>query len=434
VVDPETVRVASKGTPVRGIRAEVTAGPDTGQQKANDEECLRIGTAEGNDLVLTDGTVSRFHVTLRRRGDRITVTDHESTNGTRIGDVELRNATVSVRPGTNLQLGESVVHVDDGAVVMLDRGPEVFGELRGRDDAMQRLFATAARVAGSDVSVLILGESGTGKELLARAIHDHSPRAEHPFVTLDCAAVSPNLFESELFGHERGAFTGADQRHIGAVERAHQGTLFLDEIAELPPTLQASLLGVLERRRFRRVGGNQELPVDVRVLSATNRDLHAEVNAGTFRLDLFYRLAMVRLSIPPLRERRQDVPLLLEHMLATAGYREPLETLFSRDELKRLMTHAWPGNVRELRNVALGTLALGEAPALMPMPDADSDPIEAVLPMSYRAARQTLVEKFERRYLEALLERAGGNIRQAARDGEMNRSYLMELLRRHGMR
>jgi DNA-binding NtrC family response regulator len=417
------------------VRVVVRSGDSRGAEASATEAPLTVGTAESNDLVLSDPTVSRFHLTIRRQGDRIRLTDQGSTNGTHIGGVEVRSGSVDVVAGTIVNIGATELVVDDGEVVVVEGGPQAFGALLGPSPAMQLVFSSAAKVAATEVPVLILGESGTGKELLARAIHDHSPRADEPFVIVDCAAIPPNLFESVLFGHERGAFTGANERRIGAVERANGGTLFLDEIGELPPDLQTSLLGVLERRQFQRVGGDKSIPADFRIVCATNRNLHQEVNAGRFRLDLFYRIATVRLEIPALRDRPEDLIPLIELFLSQAGGPEQATKVFSRQELRDLKSHAWPGNVRELRNVVLGALALGRAPELLSTPPTvDGDPIEAVLEMKYRNAKATLLEQFERRYLEALLERAGGNIRQAAREGEMNRSYLMELLKRHGMR
>jgi DNA-binding NtrC family response regulator len=278
----------------------------------------------------------------------------------------------------------------------------------------------------------LLGESGTGKELVARAIHDSSGRASEPFVTVDCGAISPTLFASELFGHERGAFTSADRQHIGAFERAHGGTIFLDEIGELPPELQSALLGALERRRIRRVGGRTDIDVDVRLVSATHRDLRAHVNAGTFRLDLFYRVAVVTLSVPPLRERPDDVPMLVEHFLREAGYAGEVANVFDSDAMKRLAVHSWPGNVRELRNVVLGTLALGEPTSLgSDLGAPAADPVAAVLELGYRDAKRRIMDDFERRYVEHLLQKTGGNVRQASRDAQMDRSYLMELIKRH---
>lgn len=436
--DDETVRVSSDGQPIRGIRVQVRKGPDAGTGVNIDNDALSIGTAPGNDLVLTDPTVSRIHVTLGRRGARIAVTDHDSTNGTHVGPVAVRNTSVAVRGGSMLQLGETSLLVDDGRVVMVDDGPEALGDLRGRDPSMRRLMATIGQMASAEVPVLILGESGTGKELIARAIHDHGPRRDEPFVTVDCAAMTPNLFASELFGHEKGAFTGADRQHVGACERAHGGTLFLDEIGELPLDMQAALLGVLERRKVRRVGGRQDIPIDIRLVSATNRDLYAGVNAGTFRLDLFYRIAVVRLDVPALRDRRDDIPLLVAHFLEEAGYEGGVAGVFDEATLALLQKHSWPGNVRELRNVVLGTLALGQPAPLSPSPMGAGaragDPIEGLLPLPYREAKRRLLEEFETRYVSHRLGETGGNIKQAAREGQMDRSYFMELMKRHKLR
>jgi DNA-binding NtrC family response regulator len=286
------------------------------------------------------------------------------------------------------------------------------------------------------VQVLLLGESGTGKELIARALHDAGARAGRPFVTVDCAALSPTLFANELFGHEKGAFTGADRRHSGAFERANGGTVFLDEVGELPTDMQAALLGVLERRRVKRLGGVDEIPVDVRVVSATHRDILAEVNASTFRLDLFYRLAVVRIRVPALRERPDDVPMLVAHFLLEAGFEGSIEDIFPPDALEALGRHSWPGNVRELRNAVLGTLALGAPPELLDLspPSSEEHPFDALLGRPYREAKRTVTDGFERHYLRDLLDRNDGNVSKAAKDARMDRKYLTELLRRHGLK
>ena len=310
----------------------------------------------------------------------------------------------------------------------MDKSPERFGQLRGRHPTMQRLISLTSRAAASDVSVLISGESGTGKELVARAIHDNSSRAGQPFVTLDCAAIVPSLFGSELFGHERGAFTGADKRRIGALERAGAGTLFLDEIGELPAEIQAVLLGAIERRRFLRLGGDTEIDLEARVVSATHRDLYACVNRGTFRLDLFYRLAVVSITVPTLRERTDDIRLLIEEFLAEQDAHDRMQELFPEATLEQLVQHDWPGNVRELRNVVLGALAVGEPAELV------RTTVVPVQSGSYRQARQAVVDDFEKRFVTALLAKTRGNIRQAAREARMDRSYLMELIKRHQLR
>src|SRR5262249_43794023 len=280
---------------------------------------------------------------------------------------------------------------------------------------MRRLLLSIERAAQSDAAVLLIGESGTGKEVIARALHDLGPRAKKPFVTVDCGALSPTLVASELFGHERGAFTGADRQHIGAFERASGGTLFLDEIGELPGALQANLLGVLERRRFRRLGGKQEISVDVRIVSATHRDLRAEVNSGTFRLDLYYRLAVVVMKVPPLRERADDVPLLVEHFLRECGHDGPVGALISPAAMHALMHHHWPGNVRELRNLIEATVAMGEAPPLDGGPAAPAGRA-GVADLPYKEARAQVLHDFEASYLRALLERTQGNVSQAPRE------------------
>jgi DNA-binding NtrC family response regulator len=258
------------------------------------------------------------------------------------------------------------------------------------------------------------------------------------------------LVASELFGHERGAFTGAEQQHVGAFERAHGGTLFLDEIGELPAALQASLLGALERRVFRRVGGQNPISVDVRVVCATNRDLRREVNKGQFRQDLYYRIAVVLLRIPSLRDRIEDIPLLVEHFLREAGFNGGVDEIVPPEAMEALTTHRWPGNVRELRNFVDAALAMGEPPRLeesladepsehgtAPVNGDDrfpSTPFTKLFEMTYKDARSMVVEEFEARYLKALMDRCRHNVSKAARESEIHRSYLTQMLKRHGLR
>jgi DNA-binding NtrC family response regulator len=435
MAEPGTVPLRSPGTPVRQLRLEVVEGPDAGAAFTTDGETATIGAAEGNDLQLSDPTVSRFHFELRRRGAQVEVRDLGSTNGTQVGPATVHSSVVRIPPGTAVTAGQSRVRVDDGEVVMVERGPSAIGGIHGRAPAMRRLLETVARMATRDAPVLITGESGTGKELIARALHEQGPRAEEPFVTVDCGAVPPSLFSSELFGHERGAFTGADRQSAGAFERASSGTLFLDEIGELPGELQSTLLGVLERRCFRRVGGNEELQTDARVVAATNRDLRADVNQGAFRLDLYYRLAVVDLHVPPLRERPEDIAVLVEQLLRDEGYEGAVEDVLSEETMEAFRKHHWPGNVRELRNAVRRTLTLGSVPELSPRAAGQDggDSMEAVLSLPYRQARRVLTDEFEQRYLRHLLDRTHGNIRAAAREGQMDRSYLIELLKRHGL-
>jgi DNA-binding NtrC family response regulator len=415
-------------------------GPDKGLSHASAAETITVGTATDSDLRLSDATVSRYHMQLQRRGDRILVLDIGSTNGIGLGQTLIERALVA--PGTTLKLGHSSVRVDDGKTVTVEMNvDDSLGGLLGRSPAMRRLMAKIQRAAETEVPVLIVGESGTGKELTARALHDLGQRAKAPFVTVDCGALTPTLIQSELFGHERGAFTGADRRHIGAFEQARGGTLFLDEIGELPAEVQSTLLGALERRVVRRVGGAEEVEIDARVVSATNRDLRAEVNAGAFRLDLFYRLAVVVLEIPPLREHADDIPLLVQSFLEEAG-RDDVGAVFPPDTLAALRTHRWPGNVRELRNLVEATLAIGEfvSPASVMSPAASrAEPAvasadAAVADRSYGEARQSVLSDFEKTYLRQIIDRAKGNVSLASRLAHVDRTHLMRLMKRHGIR
>jgi len=422
--------------PVRTIRVEVVEGKDRGLHVEG--ERIAIGTAEGNDLRLTDATVSRFHVELSAAGARVAVRDLGSTNGTRAGSVTLTRGEIPL--GAQLEIGQTRLEVRDAALGSVEalEAPR-FGPLLGSSPSMRKAGARLQKVAASDTSVLLVGESGTGKELAAQAIHEGSPRAREPFVVVDCGAIAPTLIASELFGHERGSFTGADRTSHGAFERVKRGTIFLDEIGELPVALQTTLLGVLERKRFRRVGGDRELTAEARVVCATNRDLRAEVNAGRFRLDLYYRLAVVTVELPPLRERTDDIPLLLEHFLRELGSSAELDELFSPEVLAELERHPFPGNVRELKNLVEATLALGEAPTFAhprpehapALPDAVAD---GLLDLPFREAKAQLVDSFERRYVARWLERTDGNLAKAARETGLDRSYLTDLGRKHGLR
>lgn len=423
--------------PVKTLAVDVVSGPDHGAHGEAQDELLTIGTAGTNDFVLTDPTISGFHLELARSPTGVQVTDLSSTNGTWLGNCRLHSAIVA--PGTTLRLGTTEVRVIDGAGAVVEvYDADHIDDLFGTTPGMRRLMAQIDRVAQATVPVLMLGESGTGKELVARAIHNRSPRVKGPVVTVDCGALAPALIASELFGHERGAFTGAERQHIGAFERANGGTLFLDEIGELPSELQPQLLGALERRRFRRVGGRDEISVDVRVVSATNRDLRAEVNSGTFRMDLYFRLAVVVLRIPPLRERLEDIPLLVEHFLREAGHVGPITDVVTDRAMQELRTHRWPGNVRELRNWVDASLALGEAPELFqqvgePTRTTFECPSD-LLVLPYKEARNSVLDRFELCYLKHVLEGSKNNVAQAARLARMDRSYLIKLLQKHGMR
>ena len=424
---------------VQTLAALVTAGPDAGSRQEAELDTLTIGTAPGNDLQLSDETVSRYHVELSRTDKGIAVVDLESTNGTIVNHVDISHGTVPV--GSTMVLGATTLHLIDGpssfaAIVADDR----LGDLIGRAPAMKRLMGLVERASRNAVPVLIVGESGTGKELIARALHDVGPRARGPFVTVDCGSITPNLIASELFGHDKGAFTGADRERVGAFERAHGGTLFLDEIGELPLQLQPQLLGALERRRFFRVGGQREIEVDVRVVCATNRDLRIEVNRGTFRLDLFYRIAVVTLRPPPLRKRAGDVPMLLAHFAKQAGYAGDVTALIAPEVMERLVQYKWPGNVRELRNWLEASLAMGTVMEVGgesldgSLSIDDSEPQDPEKLITYKVARAEVLARFEQDYLPRLLSAAEGNVARAARMADIDRTYLFRLLQRQGLR
>jgi DNA-binding NtrC family response regulator len=300
----------------------------------------------------------------------------------------------------------------------------------GRSEAMLQVYKTAARVASTDATVLIQGESGTGKELVARAIHTASPRASGPFVAVDCGAIAEGVLESELFGHARGAFTGAQVARRGLFEEAHHGTLFLDEIGDIGSNLQARLLRALQEGTIRRVGANEPIAVDVRVVAATNRDLEAAVKQGTFRADLYYRLHVVSIVIPPLRERREDIPLLAEHFAQKHGRAEG--SAISPEARELLLAHDWPGNVRELENVIARALALNPSGVVLPedLPEAiraAARPASSPAPLPDTTDRPTLAE-LERRYASQVLLETGGNKTRAAEILGIDRKTLYRIL------
>jgi transcriptional regulator with GAF, ATPase, and Fis domain len=308
---------------------------------------------------------------------------------------------------------------------------------------MLQLYETIRRVAESGASTIFLrGESGTGKDLIARVVHYNSDRAPRPFMNITCTAISETLLESELFGHEKGAFTGASLSRPGLFELAHKGTLFLDEVAELPPPLQAKLLRVLEARQLRRLGGRQLISVDVRLIAATNRDLMKAMETGAFREDLFYRLNVIPIHVPPLRERRGDIPLLTAHFLRSgvpASAAVPRE--FAPEAMALFEHYGWPGNVRELKNAVERARALANREAIQPedlpaeVRQLGGEAADHLPPMhSFKAAKQEIVTEFEERSLRELMERTGWNIAQAARASGVHRKTIERKLKRYNLR
>jgi DNA-binding NtrC family response regulator len=311
-----------------------------------------------------------------------------------------------------------------------------FDNLIGSGPGMRRVFDTIRKVAETDLTLLVRGESGTGKELVAEAAHQHSARREGPFVAVNCAAISRELVESELFGHEKGAFTGADAKRKGRFEAAHGGTIFLDEIGDMAPETQAKVLRVLQERRFERVGSTQPVEVDVRIIAATHRDLEADVKTDRFREDLYYRLKVVEIEIPALRERREDIPALVDQFLSQLAERLGRPPRAIRSEaLARLARHDWPGNVRELRNVVeqAAVLAAGEAIEVedLRLPDATDGAVSgpALPDAPFADAKRQVMGDFERSYLLAALRRHGGNISRTAAAIGMVRQSLQQKIR-----
>jgi DNA-binding NtrC family response regulator len=393
-----------------------------------------VGKNPENDVVLEATGVSRYHLELRAETDAVVIRDVGSKNGTYYNGARITEARVGagavVRIGgpEGLELGIELAHQPQIEPSSADR----FGPLVGASSAMRSVFTILERTAPSNTTLLILGETGTGKEVAAQAIHLASPRKAAPLVVVDCGAIPHHLIESELFGHKKGAFTDAQNDRIGAFESASGGTLFLDEVGELPLELQPKLLRAVESRSIQRLGESERRAVDVRLIAATHRDLEREVEAGRFRRDLFFRLAVVTIRLPPLRDRGQDVVLLAKHLLAEIGQPDAID--FDGPIKQALLGYAWPGNVRELRNAIERALHLGAEHAF-PMGSGAELPRttghEADLP--FKEAKDRLVVDFERAYVASLMSKHGGNISAASRAAGIDRNYLYRLLKKHGL-
>ena len=427
-------------TAVRGdplARATVLMRPTVTWTDADGEhvtaltEARVIGSTRDAALTVADRTASRLHAELEPREDGVWVRDLGSKNGTFVAGVQVKEARVP--DGGVLRIGDTDLVVRYAAApAHLDLWPaDRFGPLLGKSATMRALFARLGRVAASDSTVALHGETGTGKELVARAIHENSGRKDAPFVVVDCASIPETLVESELFGHVRGAFTGAIAARAGAFEQADGGTLFLDEIGELPLSMQPKLLRALESRTVRPLGDAAPRHVDVRIVSATHRDLRTMVNAGAFREDLYFRLAVLPVEIPPLRAHLEDVPMLVRH------FAEDDPAVTSPQLIDELATRPWLGNVRELRNFVERARTLGAREALsmagaQSLDDGDRlPPVRIDLP--FREVRERWTDHLEREYLRQTLERHGGNISAVARAAGLDRSYVHQLIRKHGL-
>ncbi len=418
---------------IRKLRIEVASGPDKGRSVALSGEPVLIGTAADADLILSDGTVSQRHCEVIPGAGGALLRDLGSLNGLFLGKLRIKEAYWE--PGTRVHAGQTQLALRVEGEEEIDLLPAAaFGRLVGASAPMRGLYAQLEAVAHSNAPLLILGETGAGKDLAAEAVHQRSERHEGPFVVFDCGAAAASLLEGDLFGYEKGAFTGAAAAREGMAESADGGTLVLDEIAELPLELQPKLLRLIERQELRHLGSNTARHIDVRFIASTNRSLRAEVGAGRFREDLYYRLSALKVRIPALRERLEDLPLLVDRLLEVQGFEVRHADLPPADQ-QMLASHRWPGNVRELRNVIERFVTFGPSKLQsLVEPETGALPAEAQRFLPLPQARDCATEQFERDYLRELMQRAQGSITEAAKLAEVSRQFIQRLMRKHGLR
>ena len=470
-VPPTKVSYLDKGPTLHLRRCILQVADDPSQEWTFDKEEIRIGSMDDNDIVLSDDTVSRYHCRIIQDDTSYILIDNTSTNGTFINKVRVREAFL--KPGCTIGVGQSQLRFNarEEEVQIVPSRADRCGGLIGGNPKMREIYSIIEKIAPTATTVVIDGETGTGKEVVAQAIHSLSPRSRNELVVFDCGAVPPKLIESELFGHEKGSFTGAVMSREGLFEMADGGTLFLDELGELPLDLQPKLLRALEQREVRRVGGAKSQKVDVRIIAATNRNLEDEVRAGRFRQDLFYRLSVVRLHLPSLHARADDIPVLVQHFLDTGAYnRNPNGTqrvrAISKDAMTALQTYPWPGNVRELVNVVERAVSFCERGTIdaSDLPDyirtAKAAPKDAAAPtirrassvpaaaslaaqppptpeellavgITFKDAKERWVTTFERDYILQMLRRNNGNISHAARHADIDRKYFRKLMKKY---
>jgi len=426
---------------VRRAELEVARGPDKGRSITIEGQPVRVGTDRGCELMLQDPSVSGEHFVIEPLEEGFLLRDVGSTNGTLVDGYRVQG--IYLPRGVQIDAGQSRLRFSsskDELEIPLSRRTR-FGELLGHSNPMRQMFAILERVADTDSTVLLEGESGTGKELAARALHGASSRSGELFVAVDCGALPENLIESELFGHAKGAFTGASAAKAGLFEEANGGTLFLDEVGELPLDLQPKLLRALETRAVRRLGESQPRPLDVRIVAATNRKLACEVAEKRFREDLYFRLSVIRVRMPALRERRDEIPRLVAHFKTALG-NDPSDDVPDTQVMAMLKEYPWPGNVRELKNVVERLVLL---PGMRPdfyldgSSSSDKNGTEAEGPgaldleQSFHEGKRHWTERYEREYLARQLSRCKGNISELARVSGLSRQSCHRLLTRHGL-
>jgi len=420
----------------------VTAGENKGKEFILSQPVIRVGTKKENEIGLKDETMSRIHFEILQTKEGYLPRDAESLNGTFINGVRVKEAFLS--SGTTIRAGKTEMKFAplDEIFEIVPSKKTKFSNLIGGSTAMRRIYSIIEKVGPTDVTALIEGESGTGKELIASAIHEKSKRNKKPFVVFDCSAVAENLIESELFGHEKGSFTGATGMRHGAFELADGGTIFLDEIGELTLELQPKLLRVLESRTIKRVGGDRPINVDVRVVAATNRNLEAEVKKGAFREDLFYRLNVVPIHLPPLRRRKDDIEMLVDHFIEEYTKQNPDKKVqgVTVPAMEILKSYDWPGNVRELRNTMSRILSFMEGEKITPddVPERIKVPVaKAELDiredLGFKDAKEQWISTFEKQYLQEVLKRNNNNISATAKEAGIDRKSVQRLIKKYGL-
>ena len=420
---------------VQRFHLVVLRGPKPGEAFELQPETTSVGKGEDCDVVLADATVSRNHFQIINDGQGYLVRDLGSTNGTWLEDSRIKEAYL--KPGAKIKAGEVLLRFQpvSEAVDVVPSESGRFVNMVSDNPETRRIFSLLEKVAPSMATILLHGETGAGKGATARAIHDASDRRDGPFTVMDCGAVSKTLIESELFGHERGAFTGATQLRRGAMEASQGGTLFIDELDDLPLELQPKLLRSLDEKVIYRVGSHKPIKLDVRVVAATKKDLRTQVAEGRFREDLYFRVSVVTVPLPPLRDRIEDIPLLVDHFLERKGAFDDLP----KEVSERLLAHTWPGNIRELRNVLERAMYTGELSTIDPAMyataprDAFSSRLRLDYSRPFKEAKEALVTRFEREYIRQLLSRTGGNMAKAAREAGIDRKYLYMLMKKHDM-